>query len=27
LFKDIGFEEGEIRQLRGYTIKPPTFGE
>jgi plasmid stability protein len=27
LFKDIGFEEGEIRQLRGYTIKPPIFDE
>jgi plasmid stability protein len=22
-----GFEEGEIRELRGYTIEPPTFDE
>jgi plasmid stability protein len=27
LFKDVGFEEGEIRELRGYTIQPPTFDE
>jgi plasmid stability protein len=27
LFKDGGFEEGEIRELRGYTITPPTFDE
>jgi plasmid stability protein len=27
LFKDVGFEEGEIRELRGYTIKPVTFDE
>ena len=27
LFKDGGFEEGEIRELRGYTIEPPTFDE
>lgn len=27
LFKDVGFEEGEIRELRGYTRKPPTFDE
>jgi plasmid stability protein len=27
LFQDVGFEEGEIRELRGYTIKPPTFDE
>lgn len=26
-FKDIGFEEGEIVELRGYTIKPATFDE
>jgi antitoxin FitA len=26
-FKGIGFKEGEIRELRGYTIKPPDFGE
>ncbi len=24
-FKGVGFEEGEIRELRGYTIKPATF--
>ena len=24
-FKGNGFEEGEITELRGYTIEPPTF--
>lgn len=27
LFKDDGFEDGEIRELRGYAIKPATFDE
>ena len=27
LFKDIGFRDGEIVELRGYTIEPPTFDE
>jgi plasmid stability protein len=27
LFKDFGFEEGEIQELHGYTIKPSTFDE
>ena len=27
LFKDVGFEEGEIQELRGYTIKPVIFDE
>ena len=27
LFKDCGFEEGEIQELRGYPIKPITFDE
>ena len=27
LFKDGGFEDGEIRELRGYAIKPATFDE
>lgn len=26
-FKDCGFEEGEIVELRGYPVKPPTFDE
>ena len=26
-FRGIGFKEGEIQELRGYTIKPPDFGE
>jgi antitoxin FitA len=26
-FKGIGFKEGEIQELRGYTIKPADFGE
>lgn len=26
-FKGIGFREGEIQELRGFTIKPPDFGE
>jgi len=26
-FKGIGFKEGEIQELRGYTIEPPDFGE
>ena len=25
-FKGIGFREGEIQELRGFTIKPPDFG-
>ena len=24
-FRGIGFEEGEIQELRGYTIEPPNF--
>jgi plasmid stability protein len=27
LFKDIGFEEGEIRELRGYPVQPAKFDE
>ncbi len=27
LFRGRGFKEGEIGQLRGYTIKPATFEE
>jgi antitoxin FitA len=27
LFRGHGFKEGEIQELRGYTIEPPTFGE
>jgi antitoxin FitA len=27
LFRDVGFEEGEIRELREYTIEPPKFEE
>ena len=27
LFEGQGFEEGEIKELRGYTIKPPNFDE
>jgi len=27
LFKGHGFKEGEIRELRGYTLDPPTFDE
>ncbi|MNC94412.1 hypothetical protein D3C83_112570 [compost metagenome] len=26
-FKDIGFEEGEIVELRVYTVEPPNFDE
>jgi plasmid stability protein len=26
-FRGRGFKEGEIRELRGYTIEPPTFDE
>lgn len=26
-FKDFGFREGEIVELRGYTIEPPSFDE
>jgi plasmid stability protein len=26
-FRGIGFKEGEIQELRGYTIKPADFGE
>jgi plasmid stability protein len=26
-FRGIGFEEGEIQELRGYTIEPPSFDE
>jgi plasmid stability protein len=26
-FKGIGFKEGEVQALRGYTIKPPNFDE
>ena len=26
-FKDCGFKDGEIVELRGYTIKPATFDE
>ena len=26
-FRDVGFEEGEIVELRGYTIEPATFDE
>lgn len=26
-FKGIGFKEGEITELRGYSIEPPTFEE
>ena len=26
-FRGIGFEEGEIQELRGYTIEPPNFDE
>ena len=27
LFKDIGFEEGEIREWRGYPVQPAKFDE
>jgi antitoxin FitA len=27
LFEGRGFEEGEIKELRGYTIEPPNFDE
>lgn len=26
-FKGIGFKEGEIQELRGFTVKPPDFGK
>jgi antitoxin FitA len=26
-FKGIGFKEGEIEELRGYTIRPPDFSK
>jgi plasmid stability protein len=26
-FKDCGFKEGEIVELRGYTVEPPMFDE
>jgi plasmid stability protein len=26
-FRGHGFKKGEIRELRGYTIKPPDFGK
>jgi plasmid stability protein len=26
-FRGHGFKEGEIQELRGYTIKPPDFGK
>ena len=27
LFKDVGFEEGEIQEIRGWSIKPPDFSK
>ena len=27
LFKDVGFEEGEIREWRGYPVQPAKFDE
>jgi plasmid stability protein len=27
LFKDVGFEEGEIQELRGYPVQPAKFDE
>lgn len=27
LFKGLGLREGDIRELRGFTIEPPTFEE